>query len=138
MYIREKKYDLTLNALGVANSCTTDLNGYLHSIRTFWDWNPAADHSLKVFRGLSTGSTQNSLFRVSGTTVSSSETWYEFFPRAVTQESSAATTGQQVAMYAIGGPSTLGDCGRLHLRITSSSGAFTPTGKVGTVVISVI
>ena len=136
MYVKERKYTMTWNALGAANSCTTGFNGLLHSVRVFWDWNPAAKHYLRIFRGhnVTTGTTQNALLRVTGTTVSSSETWYEFFPRANVQASSVGTS-ELNAMYAIAGPSTLGDSGNLHLRITSSSGF---AGKVATVVVSVV
>jgi len=128
MFVRTFQQSLTLSTVGVANSCSTNLNGLLYSVRVFFDWNPAAAHNIATFRSLSTGSTKggNILFRVSGTTVSSSETWYEFFPRKLAQQSTLGSSGL-TALIPVDG--------YLHTRITTSSGF---AGKVGSVVYSVI
>lgn len=126
MFTREAKMDITTNALGAGNSCSTYVNGLLSSVRVFLDWNPAIAHSVKIFRSLSSGSTTQTLFAVTGTTVGSSETWYEFFPRGSRQASTVGSS-QVSEMFPVEG--------HLHARVASSSGF---SSKVATVIVSVI
>ncbi len=135
MFVREFKQSITLSTVGIGNSCSTHVNGLLHSIRVFWGWNPAVAHQIATFRSVSTGSTvgANILFNVSGTTVSSSETWYEFLLR---KDISVYTAGSTIPLGStIGEVGMLAINGPLHSRITTSS-AF--AGKVATVIYSLV
>lgn len=131
MYIREYPIHLTIDAAGAASGYSSEpCNGLLHSVRcraNDFKGSSAVDSSLKLFRELSSGTTELALFQVAGP----SSAWTEFFPRSdVRTTTGAATTHKSTELEALNPIN-----GRLYATFASSA-AF--DGKSLTLVAGVI